>query len=85
MADGRGMGLRTVEMTAGTIGGLVARSVVVTGGAGFLGSHVTARLLARGDRVVVVDDFSTGKEMHLESIARSTNLMVYAATSPTRM
>jgi UDP-glucuronate 4-epimerase len=32
--------------------------VLVTGGAGFIGSHLTDRLLARGDRVVVLDDFN---------------------------
>lgn len=36
------------------------RTVVVTGGAGFLGSHLTARLLDLGCRVVCVDDLSTG-------------------------
>jgi dTDP-glucose 4,6-dehydratase len=34
--------------------------VVVTGGAGFLGSHLCDALLARGERVVAVDDLSTG-------------------------
>jgi dTDP-glucose 4,6-dehydratase len=34
--------------------------VVVTGGAGFLGSHLCDALVARGDRVVCVDDLSTG-------------------------
>ncbi|HEY7946631.1 MAG TPA: UDP-glucuronic acid decarboxylase family protein [Acidimicrobiales bacterium] len=36
------------------------RRVVVTGGAGFLGSHLCDALVARGDRVVCVDDLSTG-------------------------
>jgi UDP-glucose 4-epimerase len=37
-----------------------ARKVLVTGGAGFIGSHVTEAYVARGDRVWVVDDLSSG-------------------------
>ena len=39
--------------------------VMVTGGAGFVGSHIVDRLLARGDDVLVVDDLSTGSASNL--------------------
>ena len=35
--------------------------VFITGGAGFIGSHLTERLLARGDKVIILDDLSTGQ------------------------
>lgn len=43
------------------------RTILVTGGAGFIGSHLVERLLSRGDRVVVVDDLSTGAESNLDT------------------
>ena len=42
------------------------KSALVTGGAGFIGSHIVHRLLADGCRVRVLDDFSTG---HRENLA----------------
>ncbi len=39
--------------------------VVVTGGAGFIGSHTTDLLIEQGNRVVVLDDFRTGKRANL--------------------
>lgn len=41
------------------------KSWLVTGGAGFIGSHLVDALLARGDRVRVLDDLSTGRRVNL--------------------
>ncbi len=40
--------------------------VLITGGAGFIGSHLTRALLARGNRVLVLDDLSTGSMTNIE-------------------
>ncbi len=40
--------------------------ILVTGGAGFLGSHLIDVLLANGDSVVCIDDFSTGRRINLD-------------------
>ncbi len=45
-------------------------SVLVTGGAGFIGSHVADALLAQGHRVVILDDLSTGDRRRVPAEAR---------------
>ena len=39
--------------------------VLITGGAGFIGSHIADRLLARGDTVLVIDNYATGRKDNL--------------------
>ena len=41
--------------------------IMITGGAGFIGSHLTDALVGRGDEVLVLDDLSTGRKENLEA------------------
>ena len=41
---------------------------IVTGGAGFIGSNIVKKLVARGDDVTVIDNLNTGKEENLKSV-----------------
>ena len=49
---------------------------LVTGGAGFIGSHLVDALVARGDEVTIVDDLSTGRRENLEGASASEATLV---------
>ncbi|MGO3366253.1 UDP-glucose 4-epimerase GalE [Agrococcus casei] len=57
-------------------------TVLVTGGAGYIGSHVVRRLMDSGSSVVVVDDFSTGRSDRLDLPVSSLNLADPACVAP---
>lgn len=65
-AGGPGQGM-TEQLMGDTARG--ARHVLITGGAGFIGSHTVERLIAAGDRVTVLDDLSTGSLDNLAAVA----------------
>jgi UDP-glucose 4-epimerase len=46
---------------------------LITGGAGFIGSHLAEALLSRGDRVTVVDDLSTGRFENIAPLTKNPN------------
>lgn len=55
---------------------------LVTGGAGFIGSHVTEALLARGHTVRVLDDFSTARDDNLRAVQDRIELIEGSITDP---
>ena len=55
--------------------------VLITGGAGFIGSHLTEELLARGIRVTIIDDHSTGRWENLDHIKDNPRLKLLIASA----
>jgi UDP-glucose 4-epimerase len=49
---------------------------LVTGGAGFIGSHLTELLLSKGHSVVVLDNLSTGRESNLDAVRSNSRLEI---------
>jgi len=47
--------------------------ILVTGGAGFIGSHLCERLTSEGHQVTAIDNFSTGNALNLNGLAESSN------------
>jgi UDP-glucose 4-epimerase len=54
--------------------------VLITGGAGFIGSHLSERLLAQGDTVTVLDDLSTGQRQNLSDAEKTGKLTFIQGT-----
>ena len=55
---------------------------LVTGGAGFIGSHLAEALVERGERVRVLDDLSTGRRENLAAVAGHIELLVGDVADP---
>ena len=49
--------------------------VLITGGAGFIGSHLADALIARGDHVVALDNFSTGSTANIKHITKNFEII----------
>jgi nucleoside-diphosphate-sugar epimerase len=59
---------------------------LVTGGAGFIGSHVVDAPVERGDEVTVLDDISTGRRENLaQALASGAELVDGASATPPRL
>jgi len=57
------------------------RTIAVTGGAGFIGSHIVDALVEKGHRVLVVDDLSSGREENVNAAAELHELDIRSAAA----
>ncbi len=53
---------------------LPKKKALVTGGAGFIGSHLAEELATRGYRVIILDDLSTGKVENIQPLLKKENV-----------
>lgn len=51
------------------------KKVLITGGAGFIGSHVVEKLVARGAKVTVLDNFQNGSRANLQSVLKKIQII----------
>ena len=56
---------------------MIRKKILITGGAGFIGSHLTERLLNEGHSVIIIDNFHTGSRDNVRHLLHNDNLEVY--------
>ena len=63
---------------------MIRKTVLVTGGAGFVGSHLCKALLERGDHVVCIDNFISGRLSNIEPLKKNPefDLLIHDVTEP---
>ncbi|MBO4710291.1 SDR family oxidoreductase [bacterium] len=63
---------------------MIRKTVLVTGGAGFVGSHLCKALLDRGDHVVCIDNFISGRLSNIEPLKKNPefDLLIHDVTEP---
>ena len=63
---------------------MIRKTVLVTGGAGFVGSHLCKALLDRGDHVVCIDNFISGRLTNIEPLKKNPefDLLIHDVTEP---
>ena len=50
--------------------------LLITGGAGFIGSHLSRECLKNGYEVCIIDDFSTGQRSNIEDLSKNQNFKI---------
>src|SRR5271165_5808970 len=55
---------------------------LVTGGAGFIGSSIAEALLSKGERVRILDDFSSGRRVNVETLPGKVELIEGSVVDP---
>ncbi|TGM24923.1 UDP-glucuronic acid decarboxylase family protein [Leptospira levettii] len=65
----------------------MAKRILITGGAGFIGSHLAERLLNAGNKIIVLDNFHTGRKENLSHLLSNPNfeLIRHDITDPIKL